>query len=543
MGEVVFICRFQFFLLFVLGGVIAFGFNNCGALAPRPKGKTGVSSSKTKVTYSWPNSTTTLGDSDTIASEVLFSDVDKNSIKNAVFFSKPGDSEPVDSDSDSSVFFVLRLVRSESFHEVKNISNLIHQPDPDTWMLLIDVDLIEGREELMYLSDDGQKIVILDIVGNEAGREHILQPKVKPIKSSSGFSVRHSGANNLVEIGQNLIFIRGNRSFNVESTSDPIHGGWSEFSDWMFWTTSGLECSKICGDGYRICSRICNDPIPLNGGYQCSATKVRVVENSIKDRCEEIKDSSGSNVDADTALAVYKTTCRVRDCEENDCDDYEIYSEDTKNCDPDPENPRPGDPPEGIRPRKPGDPGDGGDGGNGGNGDDRCSLGNNQDCPSGKICDNNKRQCFTPYSINDIYLESTQRVSGGREEPDYSILHKYRITLSHSKSFFRAPKNNIERKRYQHDIADYYCEYKGYGGAINFDVDTYISGQGESDKAYVFCSAANGMNPLSHSYTQCPVHRGLIAFGFWGITHSEGETVYYLKNVRCRRETDDQIIR
>ncbi len=566
-GEAV--SKFSFFLLFLLcGSFVALNFNNCGGLAPRHKRYTRASmNQKNEVSHPWPNETTTLKYSGVIASEVLFSDVDGNGVENAVFFSKSGNSGDSDDSGGTATgsqdYFTLRLVRSGNFQEINNIDNLTNEPAPDTPMLLIDVDMEGGEKELIYLSDmsvsdNRQKIVILDLVGR---RSEVLTPRVRlPADSPLGFSVRNNGKNTLVEIGHNIIFISSGRNFSVESIFAPIDGDWGDFSDWMIWP-NGLKCSKICGDGFRICSRICNEPVPRNGGAQCAATRVAVIGTGEEARCEE-----SSSAESRWAEGVFRASCRERDCEETDCDDYEKYNEDTSNCDPDPANPRPGNGyygpgakcysgsssrvvcyPPNFDPddRDPDDD----DPNNGDGGSERCTP--------PKIYDSYNHGCFTPVVYGDIYLEYTRtETRGGDDQMSISITHRHRISLSHAKSFFRIrPQTEAQRNEYARMVAQYYCFLKDQKGVIDFETDTYSPSNTDERNVYVLCTLYNGLDMLKGSQCRIQVYEDpeekkvvKTAFGHNGVTsfdnsthldainHPDGETIRYLKSVRCRSD-------
>ena len=162
---------------------------------------------------------------------------------------------------------------------------MTYLPDYETPWLLIDLDLEEeGSKELIYLSENRQKIILIDLFGNNAGEEQVLLP-VLPIKSKSGFSVINIGSNKLVRLSDNSILIRKTQSglssvygsrimreeseISIESALISVDGGWGPFSD-----LSQSQCSKTCGDGYRVRHRLCNDPIPRNGGKNCSPTTI-----------------------------------------------------------------------------------------------------------------------------------------------------------------------------------------------------------------------------------------------------------------------------
>lgn len=49
----------------------------------------------------------------------------------------------------------------------------------------------------------------------------------------------------------------------------PIDGQWSSWSPWS-------TCSKSCGIGYKQRKRICNNPVPSNGGSSCFGENVEI---------------------------------------------------------------------------------------------------------------------------------------------------------------------------------------------------------------------------------------------------------------------------
>ena len=50
---------------------------------------------------------------------------------------------------------------------------------------------------------------------------------------------------------------------HIHSSANPIHGGYSRWSNWG-------GCSRSCGGGIRYRYRHCNNPRPQNDGRDCS---------------------------------------------------------------------------------------------------------------------------------------------------------------------------------------------------------------------------------------------------------------------------------
>nr|XP_054764674.1 coadhesin-like [Lytechinus pictus] len=65
----------------------------------------------------------------------------------------------------------------------------------------------------------------------------------------------------------------------------PVHGGWSQ------WTDSS-ECSSPCGYSTRNQTRSCTNPIPTNGGKECTG------ESSKQIRCWGLPDCEGESLDS-----------------------------------------------------------------------------------------------------------------------------------------------------------------------------------------------------------------------------------------------------
>ncbi|XP_006825050.1 uncharacterized protein LOC102803094 [Saccoglossus kowalevskii] len=94
----------------------------------------------------------------------------------------------------------------------------------------------------------------------------------------------------------------------------PVDGGWSGWSDWS-------ACSLTCGQGTRVRSRQCNNPVPTFGGTHCTGENTRVTECDIPD-CHTHTNVDKHGVLSKGMLAAESTMTRfheadadlVRDC-------------------------------------------------------------------------------------------------------------------------------------------------------------------------------------------------------------------------------------
>ncbi|TMW52624.1 hypothetical protein DOY81_002278 [Sarcophaga bullata] len=64
-----------------------------------------------------------------------------------------------------------------------------------------------------------------------------------------------------------------------------IDGGWGPWGEWS-------ECSAMCGGGFRIRRRECNDPIPQNGGAECPSCNIDYEDCNMQ-ACPEVRKLSG----------------------------------------------------------------------------------------------------------------------------------------------------------------------------------------------------------------------------------------------------------
>lgn len=52
-----------------------------------------------------------------------------------------------------------------------------------------------------------------------------------------------------------------------EPREPPIDGGWGSFGSWS-------KCTVACGGGFRLRRRICDSPLPQNGGSECTGCSI-----------------------------------------------------------------------------------------------------------------------------------------------------------------------------------------------------------------------------------------------------------------------------
>ena len=58
-----------------------------------------------------------------------------------------------------------------------------------------------------------------------------------------------------------------------------VDGSWGQWSQWSL-------CSKTCGDGVHVRSRICDDPKPAAGGASCTGTSTQEKYCRLRDCCK-----------------------------------------------------------------------------------------------------------------------------------------------------------------------------------------------------------------------------------------------------------------
>ena len=239
---------------------------------------------------------------------------------------------------------------------------------------LVDIDGDGSAKEIVYLNKHKNRIIALEL-GETPGKVRFnfdVVEKLSPRKEYD-FQINKMAAGSVIEIGDNMIFFGPSESPRIESGLFPINGVWSEWSEWYSFS-NGSTCSKVCGDGMEIRTRMCNSPAPRNGGDQCA-------KETIEGRF---------NVGV-----VDRLSCRLRDCLQEECNAGEIF--DNGSCDPDPNADD-----------------DGGVGGTGGLNDDDDSGGDDDDtviveepgdCTSNEVFEPHYHRCVRAYVYNDIFLE------------------------------------------------------------------------------------------------------------------------------------------
>lgn len=63
--------------------------------------------------------------------------------------------------------------------------------------------------------------------------------------------------------------------------SEPLNGHWNAWGSWS-------SCTKQCDKGTKTRSRICNNPVPTNGGLPCPGSSSETVDCRIK-KCHQRK--------------------------------------------------------------------------------------------------------------------------------------------------------------------------------------------------------------------------------------------------------------
>ena len=63
-----------------------------------------------------------------------------------------------------------------------------------------------------------------------------------------------------------------------------VDGSWGQWSQWSL-------CSKTCGDGVHVRSRICDDPKPAAGGATCTGTSTQEKYCRMRDCCKSMNRS------------------------------------------------------------------------------------------------------------------------------------------------------------------------------------------------------------------------------------------------------------
>lgn len=459
--------------------------------------------------YPWPNDSTTISDSDLIASQVLFDDVDNNTYEDAIFFSKSSD---IQSASKSAP--VIRVVQSGNFKELQNINSLSTAPDLSEEMLLVDVDLNESEKELIYLSQDRSRIVAMNLAGADLGQEKFNHPVVEPLHPTQevAFSVRSMAGRKQIQLGKNIIVLDSIAGNWIESADSTTDGGWGNWYDWN-------TCSKTCGDGFEARIRICANPVPRNGGAQCTDAN-----NSYREGLCAQGDLTQCGVQG-----VETRSCRIRACVATDCDQYQLFNASTGNCDEDPDNPRPN--------TSTGTNGQGGQvtggtgttpgGSNGGVGP-TDGPGQPGSCPSGKVWDPFYFKCFKPYPVNNIMLSHTtyEWIGESRDREMVRRVHTHRLGLSH----------RLARGMTHRATAAEYCRFRGYDDVMSYATaiqDVIQSTPARYQRVFVLCNIAT--NGMYYNQGGCPVGNYMVSFNYTNSTHAVGTSYTYLKSVVCRR--------
>jgi uncharacterized membrane protein YgcG len=485
-------------LLIISASFLALLFNNCERFIEKPKWSNGDNQNYSSNTDNipWPNKTTTYLQSDLVASDVLFGDVNKNNFQDAVFISRSSQVD-VSVSSLSQASPMIRVVLAGNYSEQLNVNQLSTLPNPDVRMLLVDTDVNDGDLELVYLSHDGQYIVVLGLNGSRFGQElHkiAIKDRVNTFRVR-GFISRRLARSLMVEIGTNTVFFESGRPPQIFSSTEPIHGDWSAWSEPV--------CSKTCGtNGVLYSMRTCTQPSPMNGGMDCVGPFHRL------ESCEELP------------------TCTAADCRA-----HEMLDSASGNCIPNPDyiaynsdNSRSG-----------GGTGGGGTGGGGtgGGGTGGGIVNDPTSCPPGKVWDSKTNYCFTPYSFPNIRLSREECTGFGEDRTCETFT--YPLSINHS----------MVRNISHETQARSYCWFRGYRDYLDFSVrrESNVS-RVEDRRAFVLCHReANQMSWYDSPYCRPQnASRNSIQMAAYShrqrngspVIHPSGSDIEFLDSVTCR---------
>lgn len=160
----------RFFALAIAFILIPLAYQNCGksfqaensinSLNPNPS----FISNEDDLASLWPNESTSHGDYDFIASEVIEIDLNQDQIKEKVFLSAPSQSEVREPAAETSDF-ILRIV-DHQFSEVHNQLDLVRGVSADLGLYFYDLDQ-DGLTEIFYLSRENDELISLEFSGQE----------------------------------------------------------------------------------------------------------------------------------------------------------------------------------------------------------------------------------------------------------------------------------------------------------------------------------------------------------------------------------------
>lgn len=94
----------------------------------------------------------------------------------------------------------------------------------------------------------------------------IIFDLIHPLLFISGNPAPAHGGRTCVGTDRNEVYC-SNLPPCPEPRKPPVDGGWGPFGTWS-------KCSVVCGGGFRLRRRICNNPAPQNDGIECSGCSI-----------------------------------------------------------------------------------------------------------------------------------------------------------------------------------------------------------------------------------------------------------------------------
>lgn len=399
------------------------------------------------------------------------------------------------------------MVRSGSFTEEFNLTQLPTPPDEKTKLFFVDIEKQGGDQELVYLSADRKKVVVLDLT-TSPGQVKVIKDVIEPIDTEKiyDFHFERSNSGSAIAIANNLLIYGEPGQEEMISGSVTVDGQWGEWSDW-YQFNNGTTCSKICGNGIEVRNRSCNNPEPRNGGSFCPMQTVAQVCSQPSSAeagagCMNSTDQPEMGVGS-----VHTKICRRRDCQPEECKSSEVFVDGS--CEADPlasSNDSPGGSSGGLNDSV-GTP----------TGGQNSGDQNSSDCKSGEVFEPFLRRCFKSFPFSDIWL--THRYTNYLGDVRQVVVQTHRLSVNHPRTIAMSVQT----------IARQYCQFQGHFDVVSWKTASYIAGD---TNVFILCNiAVNGL------YRKCALGKlGGTRFEYRGINFNKGDRVQYLQSVVCRDE-------